>query len=120
MKFLNSLMKDDGFYHGRMAILFSALALVTQIAGIGVSGCAGWKQEAKTVLDIATYECINANSTAPVQQIKDICKIANDLLPALYTILQDLAARDAKVIAQHEADVRVDMMKATPSPAGKK
>lgn len=76
---------------------FLKLGVATAFCGMVAAGCltVGQKQTANTVLDVANYGCIVAQATFPIPAIQLACGIADDLIPAIRAVLDDLAKHDA-------------------------
>lgn len=56
----------------------------------------------KTVLDVVQVSCIIANATLPDDRVRDVCSVADDLVPAMRDVLsaqRTAAARQASGMA---------------------
>lgn len=56
---------------------------------LALAGCATWKRDAKTALDVVQTVCILSNATLPNAEILTACGIVDDLAPIVDKVLTE-------------------------------
>lgn len=92
--------------------IFVTLAFVAAL--FVVNACAGWQKDAKTVLDIAQVGCIIENAIKPDPTVAEICKVVDDLKPAMKDVLGK-----HRLAAAHAQKLGAQSCAATSADAGK-
>jgi hypothetical protein len=82
----------------RLALLALALTSCTP----------GQRQTARDVLSVITVACIIANQNLPDDRVKQVCGVADALIPAMREILGSARAASAKEAADAAASAKAE------------
>lgn len=77
----------------RIEVMAGAMTVGMLGAALAGFGCAGWKREAKSVIDTATAVCVLANGMSTNAEIMAICGIEQSLAPVVDAILSEHRAQ---------------------------
>jgi hypothetical protein len=77
------------------------------VAVIVLSGCsAAARRDARTALDVVQIACVIANAESDDATVREICRIANALLPDVKHILAEQRAASRRFANEHAARCR--------------